>query len=264
MTDKHLAEVMWERGMNLAGIERYQRSLYAEDGTIDEASGSATGQRMIRKMLKTAAAAVEDLAVEVLSTTRTSRNNRASVLLVPSETAALIVLRALIDQTYGAEDRELGTVYQTFCSHIGESVEIELNIRNWIQGSKEASAEYAKSVGRSAPAESPAERLIREKNWDRKTAYRWSKSFSEMQQFKWTAEEQTFCGTALTKSIIDALPRDFEYHNTYDRGRTLGYVRMTPECVERFEQAEEKATQYHVIRKPMITLPRRWTKEEEA
>lgn len=254
--DETLTETAWERQMNIAGIEAFETSRHGS-----KATETRTGKKFLRKLLERSSDAIAEMQMSVLGIRRLDRNVRATVLMVPEDTAAMLTLRALIDRTYGCADQEKGYNYQILAKEIAKSVETELNFQNWLQTSAKEAAAYAKEKGLKNVPKSLAERLIEERGISRATFFRWKKTFEELNTYQWDNLEQHYCGEALMKTVVDALPEVFEVHHLYERGKTSKFVRMVPSFRQNFDHLESRVAQLQVVRKPMIARPRRWTKE---
>lgn len=260
--DETLTETAWERQMNIAGIEAFEQARYTASGQTKKASESRTGQKVLRKFLERAADAILEMQKNLLGIHRIDRTLRATVLLVPEEVASMLVLRALIDRTYGIADQDKGYNYQILSKEIAKSVETELNFRHWLNESQKQSAKYAKEKGLSKVPKSLAERLIEEQGVSRASFFRWKQTFDELNTYEWSTLEQHYCGEALLLTVIEALPEAFEISIVTERGKTTKHVRMKPEFRKYFDDMEAKIARLQVVRKPMIARPRRWTKGE--
>lgn len=262
LPDDTLRETAWERKMYSAGLDAYERSRYYANGSVKEASETAAGQKIIRKLLKPATEAIETRQKELLNVRRVGRELRATVLIVPPDTAALLTLSMMIDKTYSASN-DLGTPFQPLCQEVSKVIEVELNFRNWIARSREAAKAYAKEVGQVSPPLSYAERLMSEEGVSKKQIMRWRKSFKELNAYQWDSLAYHYCGDVLVSTVAEALPEVFEVHSAFQKGKTLKFCRMTEDYINRFAQIETQIAEMQVIRKPMLTKPRRWRKEEE-
>lgn len=259
--DTTLIETAWEREMNLAGIDAFERSKYTETGGVREASTSRTGQKLLRKFLDQSAKAIAKMQKQVLGiTSRTPRSLRATILMVPEDTAALLTLRALMDRTYGLAEPDKGYVFQILCKEVSKAVELELNFRHWLKESKTAAEAYAKQQGWDRIPMSLAERLIEERGVSRSQILKWKRTFDELNTYQWDELEYHYCGEALIQTVVDELSDVFEIHLVSLRGKTVKHVRMKPEFIERFDEMEMKVANMQVVRKPMIARPNKWSK----
>lgn len=262
LPDATLMESAWERQMQLAGAEAFEKRRFKSDNKVEEAHETKTGQKFIRRHINRAAEAIEDMQRKVLKVNRVDRNLRGTVLLVPAETAALLAMRIMLDATYSTTEVEYGANYQVVCKDIAKAIEIELNFRHWVKSSQEAAEAYAKVEGLAKVPKSIAEKLISEHGMSRRTLERWRKTFEELNTYEWDTLEQHYCGEALAKTIIDALPEVFELHSVFRNGKMVRHVRMTDEFRDRFNENEAKIANLQVVRKPMLTRPRPWRKDE--
>lgn len=260
--DEVLTETAWERQMNIAGIEAFEQAKFTASGKTKRASESRTGQKVLRKFLERGAEAILEMQRNLLGVHRIDRTLRATVLMVPEDVASMLVLRALIDRTYGIADQEKGYNYQILAKEIAKSVETELNFHNWVRESQKQAKVYAKDKGLKKAPKSLAERLIEEESVSRATYFRWKQTFDELNAYQWNTLEQHYCGEALLLTVVEALPEAFEVHTVAERGKTTKHVRMKPEFRKYFDDLEAKVARLQVVRKPMIGKPRRWTKEE--
>lgn len=249
--------------MNLAGIDAYEQARYDKNGNLRAASESSAGQKTIRLFIERATQAIQRMQEASINKHRTPRNLVGTVLLVPAETAALIVLRSMIDRTYGATEPDVGYNYQVMVKEISKAIELELNFRHWLKSSQEAAKEYANKNGLSKVPKSLAEKLIEESGMHRTSLVRWKKAFEELNTYQWDNLEHHYCGEALLLAVLEELSEVFETHVIFRMGKKQKFVRMTDEYRQRFDQMEIKVAQLQVIRKPMLTKPRKWQKREE-
>lgn len=259
--DETLTETAWERQMNIAGIEAFEKARYSASGKVQRASETRTGQKTIRKFLDRGGDAILEMQKDLLGIQRVDRTLRATVLMVPEDVAAMLVVRALIDRTYGIADQEKGYNYQLMTKEIAKSVETELNFRNWLHESQKQAKKYAKDNGLAKVPKSLADRLVSEKGVSRASMYRWKQTFEELNTYEWSNLEQHYCGEALLKTVVDALDEAFEIKTVFERGKTTKHVRMKPEFRKYFDDKEANVARLQVVRKPMIARPRRWEKE---
>lgn len=258
-----LRETAWERGMSLSGIDAFEQARYTASGTAKAASESAAGQKLIRKIIERATTAIEDMQHEMLDLNRVDKNLKGTVLLVPAETSALLTLRHILDKTYATLEREEGANFQVCCKDVAKSIELELNFRNWLKSSKDAARAYAASQGSRKVPKSMAEKLIEGEGVSRRSVFRWKKVFNDLNVYRWDTLEQHYCGEALTRTVVDALPECFEITTIFSRGKDEKVIRMTEAFRKQFDEIEHRVAQLQVIKKPMLTRPRRWTKEQE-
>lgn len=258
-----LRETAWERGMSLSGIDAYEQSRYTANGKTRAASETTAGQKVLRKIIATATAAIEDMQLRLLDINRVDKSLKGTVLLVPAETSALLTIRHILDKTYATLEREEGANFQVCCKDVAKAVELELNFRNWLRTSKEAARAYAASKGQNTIPKSMAERLIEGEGVSRASMYKWKKVFSDLSAYRWDNLEQHYCGEALVKTVVDALPDCFEITTIFSKGKDEKVIRMTAAFRKQFDEIEHRVAQLQVIKKPMLTRPRRWTKEQE-
>lgn len=262
--DSVLVETAWERQMNMAGVEAYEKSRLTAKGDLRETSTTITGQKVLRKFLERSSEAIQRMQKEVLGiTSRTPRNLRATVLMIPEETASLLTLRALLDRTYGVPDIERGYNFQILCKEVSKAVELELNFRHWLKESEKQAKDYAKQMGWKKVPKSLAERLIDERGVSRSQIMKWRMTFEELNEYQWDTLEYHYCGEALITAVVEELKEVFEIHVVMEKGKAMKMVKMLPGFRKQFDDMEFKVSQMQVIRKPMIAKPRRWVKEEE-
>lgn len=260
--DEQLVETAWERQMNMAGIERYETSRFKKNGDLQELTMTQTGQKTTRRMIKNAITAIDELQKEMsLPRSRTSQSNRATVLALPSETLALITIRALLDRTYDCSSNDQGVNWQLICKEVGKAVEDELNFRTILKGSREQARVYAKELDKAVP-KSFADKMIEEGDPRSRSLRRWKETFKDIETYTWDTSEKLFCGEALLDTVIMALPEDFTKHKVHEAGFMKNYAMMTDDCREAIDQSESMIASMQVIRKPMIRRPARWTKSE--
>ena len=257
LPDPETTETVWERQMHLAGLEAYELS------RRDQASETTAGQKILRDLVQRASVAIQKMQEEVLDTKRVSREIKGTVLLAPPDTAALLTLRAMMDGTYSASNFYEGVNYQYLCREVAKAMELELNFRKWLKSSKEAAKEYAKAHDLSGVPKSMAERIMDREVLDRRGIHKWKKVFAELNAYRWNSLEQHYCGEALVSTVAEALPETFKVHNVVKQGKSPKYVRMTDEARERFAQIEDKIAASRVVKKPMLTRPRKWIKEDQ-
>lgn len=258
LPDETLMESTWERQMQFTGIERFEQARIKSNGKVEEAHETRSGHKFLRKHIDRAAEAIEDMQRKVIGVNRVDRNLRGTVLLVPAETAALLTLRVLLDQTYRTVEVEYGANYQVVCKEIAKAIELELNFRHWIKTSREAAEAFAKTKGISKVPRSMAERLIEEEGLTHRSMRRWRRTFDELNTYHWESLEQHYCGEAMAKTTIDALPEVFEIKKVWKQGKEVRHVRMKDEFRVSFNEAEAKIASLQVVKKPMLTRPRPW------
>lgn len=199
-----LKETAWERQMHAAGLEAYERNYYKANGERRPASESNAGQRIIRTLLDRADAAILERQKELLGVNRVDRNLRGTVLLVPSDTAALLTLKIMIDRTYASPEPELGVNWQVTCKEVSKAIEQELNFRTWLLKSREAALAYAQEHGRATAPQSIAERLITEQGANKRSLYRWRKTFEELQTYSWDKRHTEYA--SFLKEYLKSVP----------------------------------------------------------
>jgi DNA-directed RNA polymerase len=255
-----LKETAWERQMNLAGIAEYEQKRYKSNDKAKDASETTSGQKVIRKMLATAEAGIDMMQNAILDKTRVGRNVRGTVLLVPAATSAMITVKLLLDKTYTVTE-ETGVNFQRICKQVAMAIELELNFRNWVKKSRETAKAVAKAEGLAKTPKSKAEWLIENEGMDRTVIWRWKKAFEELSEYKWDELEQHYCGEALVRAVVEALPDHFEIIVLNQGARLESRVRMKQSFRETFNDMEQRTTNIQVIKKPMLTPPRPWRKE---
>lgn len=100
LPNEQIMESAWERQMNLSGIDAYERVKYDAKDKTQAASDSRAGQKLLRRLIDRATEAIAEAQKGLLKLTKVDRSLRATAMLLPPETAALIVLKRLIDSTY--------------------------------------------------------------------------------------------------------------------------------------------------------------------
>ncbi len=259
LPDDTLLETAWERQMNISGMESYENSRLNKNGKMTPASQSVAGQKFLRALIDRVDQAILEMQRKLITTTRVDRNLKSTVLIVPSDTTAMITLKAMIDRSYGASDPGIGAAYQGVATDISKSVELELNFRHWVETSKEASKAYAKVNGLAKVPRSMAERLIEEQGVCQRTISRWRQSFSELSQYKWDTLEKHYCGDALLITAAESLPEYFDVHHYFKAGKKQKYLRMSEAFRKRFDDLEFSVAGLQVTKKPMLKRPKKWT-----
>ena len=252
-----LQETAWERQMNLTGIDAYEAARSKSDPT-----STTTGQKMLRRMIDTATVAISEMQQKVIKNTRRDRNLKGTTLVVPAETTALLTLKVMIDRTYAAPEPTVGAYYQGVVMEVSKGVEMELNFRHWVQQSKEAARAYAKTEGLTKIPKSQAERLIEEHGANRSSLARWRNTFKELGEYQWDTLELHYCGDALVTAVADAMPEEFLIHHFYKRGKNQKHIRMTDEFRDKFDAVESRYAQIQSVKKPMLTKPKRWERND--
>jgi DNA-directed RNA polymerase len=261
LPNESLKETAWERQMNLAGIAEFERKRYKSNDESKEASETVSGQKMIRKLILEAEAGINRMQDEVLSGTRMSRNTRGTVLMVPAETAAMLVLKIMLDRTYSASNDLEGSNFQLICKEVAKAIELELNFRNWVKKSRETAKEVAKAEGLTKTPKSKAEWLIESEGIDRTTLWRWKQAFAELSEYSWDTLEQHYCGEALVRAVVDTLPQQFEIFVLMRGPHKELRLRMKPEFRAKFDDMEQRVANLQVVKKPMLTKPRPWRRQ---
>ncbi|MDO5647345.1 hypothetical protein [Paracoccus sp. (in: a-proteobacteria)] len=263
MPDPVLMETAWERQMNLSGMEAYEASRYRE-GTTDlrgSASDTKAGQKVIRRLLEVTETALEALqreSVAVAPRHRTSRSARATLVLVPAETLALLTLKTMIDRAAGCPNPNEGVNYQQTCVQLAGVVETELNFRNWVKESRNAAKAYAEAEGLTKVPRSTADRILAESKVTRSAVWKWKQTFTALSEYSWTTQEKHYCGDALITTTINALPDHFETHNATHKGVLRKYLRTTEAFRHELERIEHQISIHQTVKKPMLTKPKRW------
>ena len=257
LPDDTLVETAWERQMNLSGIDAYENTRDHK-----KASSSASGQKMLRKLVDTTAEAISVMQKEMVGTNRVERNLKATVIVVPADTIALLCLKPMIDRTYGANDPDCGAGYQSLAETISKAVELELNFRNWVESSRQTAADYAAAKGLEKIPRSMAERIIEDQGVTVRGIRNWRKTFSELSEFKWDTLQLHYCGDALLTTVVQALPDQFEIHHVFRGGNNKKHVRMTQRFREQFNNMEYHVASMQMQKKPMLTRPKKWERSE--
>jgi DNA-directed RNA polymerase len=255
IADPVMNETAWERQMQFSGLERFERSRVDK-----QASETAGGQRMMRRLIKVSTISIEQMQKDILGINRVSRELKATVLMVPSETSALLTLRCLMNNTYNPSSMMDGVTYQLACRNVAQSIEMELNFMNWLAESKRSAEDYAKLMGLKSVPKSQAERLLAESGMDARTLRRWKKSFEELNKYKWDTLTEHYCGEALVATVVNALPDVFETHVAFKGGKKLKHVRMTNKFRKELDNMESRIAHIQVVKKPMLARPKPWTK----
>lgn len=266
-----LSETAWERQMRMVGVEAYEQSRLDKHGNLRPASESRTGQKVTREVMnhviEQASKAIEEHQRGIVGKVRIDSELKGSLLIVPADTAALITVKALIDATYGSNycrsgDDIAAANYQIACKTVGKAIEDELNFRTWVANSREAARAYAQSKGMSKVPKSQAERLVEEQGCNERTLRRWRHVFKDLETYKWKTEAIMFCGEAMVKAVVTALPDHFRIENVMQKGYPIKSLFMQPEFMQKFTDMEFKAAQLSVVKKPMITRPKPWSKND--
>lgn len=265
--DEELRENAWERQMNLAGAEAFERSKIRvrSDGSEEliAASETRTGRRYMQKLMPRVEEAVEECQRSMVDMKRVPRSWRAAVMIVPASTVALLAMRVLFDMAYGADQPEEGTPLQAAALKLAEAIETEANWRNWISKSKEKARAYAEENNLPKVPKSQAERLIEEaKKVNRMGLHRWKKTFEELNEYEWSIDDLHFCGSVILKAVVRAIPEVFELYLALRKGTRTQSIRVVPEFRSKFDDKEAQIANMQVVRKPMITRPIPWSMEE--
>ena len=253
LQDPVLNESAWERQMQMAGLEAFEKT---RDGA--EAAETTAGQRLLRKLVRKAEEAISAMQKNVLKINRVERELKATVLVVPADTCALLTLRTLINATYAPTNLLQGTPYQAVCRDVAKAIELELNFTNWLRESKEAAKAYAEANGLRTIPKSNAERLLQEHGMDARSLRRWKHTFEALNRYKWDTLEEHYCGEAMVATVVEALPEVFAITNEFVSGRQIKHIHMTEEARRKFDETEARIARMQVVKKPMLTRPKRW------
>ncbi len=256
LPNETLVETAWERQMNLSGLEAYEMA------RTGKASTTATGQRFMRKLIAQADDAIIEMQKKVINLRRVDRNLKATVIVVPSDTLALLCLKPMIDGTYSASDPSIGIGYQTLSESIAKAVELELNFRHWVESSRQTAREYAEANGLTKVPPSTAERLIADQGVSRQSLWNWKRTFADLSEYKWDTLEKHYCGDALLSSVAAGLPEYFEVHFMSRAHQNKKWVRMTPAFREKFDNMEYHTASVQMQKKPMLARPKKWEATE--
>ena len=258
ITDPVMVESAWERHMSIGGINSFEAKKYTASGSRQSMSETASGQKHIRKSVVKLSEAIEKAQRLLLATGKRDREDRATVIVVPPDTSALIAMKLVLDRTYTAKAPTIGVMYQNLAKEVAKALETEANFRNWLLSSKENAKEYAKAQGMDSVPPSIAERLMKEQSIDSRTMRRWRQTFEELKNYKWSDEALHYCGDTILTVLVNTLPDQFE---AYVRNTPLGsvkMVRMTPEFRESLGKTENIIASSQVMKKPMLTRPKSW------
>lgn len=256
--DPILMETAWERQMTTTGMERYENTRDAKNS-----ADTSAGKKYLRKLSDLADEGIKELQRSLVNMARVDRSRKATLLIVPSDTLALISLKVMLNRSYSAAEHDVGYPLHTVVTDIGKAVELELNFRHWLQSSRESAAAYADVNGLANVPKSQAERLIEEQGATQRTLRRWQKAFAELNQYDWDVHEQHFCGDALVGAVVKALPDHFELHLNTRRQKRTKMLRMTGAFRKEFDDLEFSTARVQSIKKPMLSKPERWTKDED-
>lgn len=257
LPDTTLIETAWERQMNIAGIEAYENARSGVDAT-----DTMAGKKFLRNLLDRATEGITTIQQEMATITRVERDLKATAIVVPADTCALLTLKPMIDRAYSASDPDVGSAYQGIVTEIGKSVELELNFRHWVAASASAASAYAKSQGLAKVPKSMAERLIEEQGVSRRNLIRWKQTFSDLGSYQWTNEQIHYCGDVLVAAVVRELPEFFTVHLLQSRMKNQKFLKLTDDFRKEFDRIEAKLTNMQMVKKPMITKPRKWTRNE--
>lgn len=266
--DETFVETAWERQMQIAGTTSYEKSRLREDGTLRDASETTTGQSTMRQLMAVAEKAIENTQ-KVLVSERTGAplDRRGTVVLVPSDTLAMLTVRTLIDLTMQAPEPDTGVTYSRVSRMVSKGVEVELNFRNWLAVEKanvktwfasEEGQKWAKENGVDKPPRSKADKLLDDYGGGERSIKKWAKVFDSLSEYKWDQLASYYCGDALVSSVVLALPEAFEITNPFRKGHPVKCIRMVPEFHKAFSDKEAQNAMRQTRLKPMITKPIRW------
>lgn len=259
LPDEELIEHAWERQMTLSGIYAFERSKYTKDGKLRPAAEMPAGQKMIRQSLDAATTAIEKLQRDIVDRHRVERSLKATLMVVPADTLALLTLKVLFDVTLSCDDTSKGYSLQHASVKLARLVEQELNFLNWLQKSREAARAYAQEKGWQGIPKSMAEKLVEEQGVTSRSMRRWKQTFAELNEYEWQADEYHFCGEALIGAVIDSISDVFNIHRPVIGGVLKKHVRLHADKLTEFVNIETKLASMQIGRKPMLSKPRRWT-----
>jgi hypothetical protein len=253
--------------MQISGSLAYERTRVRHDGTLRDATETKTGQSALRKMLASVETAFERLQQTLIKQPRTELTLRGTVVVVPCDTLALLTLRVLLNQTFAAPEPETGAPYSTVSKAIAKAVENELNFRHWVASEREKTAtwfqseegqEWAREMGVTRAPLSRADRMIADNGVTQAALNRWSKTFKELTEYKWSELSEYYCGDALLATAVEALPEAFEIHHPLRKGHPRKCVRLVEAYRQTFDDSEARNAKFQTTRKPMITRPMKW------
>lgn len=253
LEDPVVLEMAWERLMNVAGAEAYERNTEDQDLTQ-----SQVGQRLLQRLLRPATDVVRAYQSEMIKGLR-DHEIRAAALSVPAETVALVTLRYLLDKTFNNVDPHLGCDVLRVAKDVGEAIETECRFRLWVEQSKEQAKEYAKLNGQAKVPRSRAELIIAEAGVSSRTAMTIRKNLKKLAVEPWSEKLRITLGAEVVLPITEALQDVFEVWVRQLPDRKLKMIRMKEEFIQELKGREAKVIQMQVIRKPMLVPPRRWT-----
>jgi len=256
-----MIETAWERQMNLTGTGRYDLQYYSKNGKVEDAAEVTTGKQLTRKIvLKVSDAIARHQKNHVsMKGSPLDTSSRASVVIVPPETCALITVKEVINSTTNKAD---GANLQRLCKAIGKSIETELNFRTWVYSSRENAREYAKLHGLETVTVSIAERLIQDQGVSRMTMRRWKNAFADLSTHRWSDFDLHYCGEVMVEALLEALPDYFEKTRLCTKSKWESLIVMKPEIRARFFKSEADIASAQAVKKPMLARPRPWTKKE--
>jgi hypothetical protein len=261
-------ERLWEAQLQQLGTQGYEQSL---DGK--EFSQTSAGKWFLQDAHRVVEKAIEELQASTIRMDRRSREDRATLPMVPARSLTGIVLKTLIDRTMGnTEERHRGVTMQSLVKAVSSSVELTLKLMCDIQDSREEAkrwfAEHGEALGLKTPPLSNAEKFL--KDHDKKVRQRWRGSLKEVLDYKWSLAQQYYCGDALVLTAVEALRVEAEarghtapflVHNPLVKSKRARRVKVTPEFAEMLDRREIRKADYQVIRLPMLSRPAAWAEE---
>ncbi len=257
--DSTFLEASWERQMQFAGMERWEKSQYTKSGDKVDVSATDVGQKFLRRFHADTTKAIEEAQVNLIGgRSRGSVKGKAACVVVPAETCALLTLKVILDVLGKVDDHNLGYSYQRAVKRIAKAIETEMNFRHWLSESKEAAKEYARVNGLEKVPMSQAERIIKESGLNHTSQRRFRLMLNELAEYKWDELEYHYSGDFLLNTVLDALSEQFESHVAYIRGKLSKHIRMTPEFRKEFDKMGERIARFQVIKKPMLVRPQAW------
>lgn len=254
----YISEKEWEYQMQRAGMNHYENARYGSNPT-----NTIGGQSLLLSMIKEVESAIELMQQDLFDDNTISESIRSAIVLVSSDTLALIGLKEILDKTYRQNLVTGGCSYKTLAITISNLIETEANYRHWLKVSKEDSKKYAEDNNLDFIPKSIAQRITIERGVTQRQIKNWQKKFEDLTCYKWTEEQKLYVGDFVLSAIVNALPKYFIVDVKKSRTRQTKQIIMQSELRNKIDNAEITISKQQVIRKPMLVKPVPWHIEEK-
>lgn len=232
---------------------------------LGETSG---GKRMMKAIMPKLVEGFRQRQREALENLTNGKGGRpplwaGPVLCLSAEKIAVITLRTTITDVH----RFVQGLILTISSRVMQEREFEILVENERKRVKEGRlSSYEQLRGFDKPVSVVQVMKDYAKTVDARTVKKWSAKVDHVEKLEWEVEEQLAFGAMCLWTLVEAAPDWFQEMEYVKRSRgqvqTVKYIGLTDQAEEFLRHQKEVDEVAHPWMIPMITKPRRWTREE--